>query len=79
MKQIYRKNIRDVPTNHINNLMFYSLVKTTAYLLEWTPRGLGAVYMEPSYPAARVTRLAGLNKRSVYMKPSYPASMKHMF
>ena len=30
-----------------------------------------AVYMEASYPAAGVTRLAGLNKHSVYMKPSY--------
>ena len=54
-------------------------MKTTAYLLEWSPLGLGAVYMEASYPAARVPRLAGLNKHSVYMKPSYPASMKHMF
>ena len=54
-------------------------MKTSAYLLEWTPRGLGAAYVEPSYPAARVTCLAGLKKHSVYMKPSYPASMKHMF
>ena len=54
-------------------------MKTTAYLLEWSPRGLGAVYMDASYLAARVTRLAGLNKHSVYMKLSYPASMKHMF
>ena len=54
-------------------------MKTTAYLLEWSPRGLGAVYMEVSYLAARVTRLAGLNRHSVYMKPSCPASMKHMF
>ena len=53
-------------------------MKTTAYLLEWFYL-LGAVYMEASYPAARVPRLAGLNKHSVYMKPSYPASMKHMF
>ena len=48
-------------------------MKTTAYLLDWSPRGLGAVYI------ARVTCLAGLNKHSVYMKQSYPASMKHMF
>ena len=53
-------------------------MKTTAYLLEWSPRGLGAVYMEASYPAARVTRLAGLKKHSIYMKPSYPTSMKHI-
>ena len=39
----------------------------------------GAVYMEASYPAARVTRLAGLKKHSVYMKPDYPASMKYIF
>ena len=37
------------------------------------------VYMEASYPAARVTRLTGLKKHAVYMLPSYPASMKHMF
>ena len=54
-------------------------MKTTAYLLEWSPRSLGVYNMEASYPAARVTRLAGLNKHSVYMKLSYPASMKHMF
>ena len=57
-------------------------MKTTAYLLEWSPHGLGAVYMEASYPAARVTRLAGLKKHSVYMKHEayvYMANMKHMF
>ena len=43
------------------------------------PRFLGAVYMKASYPAARVTRLAGLKIHSVYVKPSYPANMKHMF
>ena len=54
-------------------------MKTTAYLLEWFPRCLGAVYMEAIYPAARVTLPHGLKKHSIYMKPSYPASMKHMF
>ena len=78
LKQMYRQNIRDVPTNHIKNLLFYSWMKTTAYLLEWFYL-LGAVYMEASYPAVRVTRLVGLKKHSIYMKPSYPASMKHMF
>ncbi len=29
--------------------------------------------MEASYPADRVTRFAGTNKRSVYMEPSYSA------
>ena len=24
LKQMYRQNIRDVPTNHIKNVMFYS-------------------------------------------------------
>ena len=33
----------------------------------------GPVYMEASYPARRVTRPGGTNKRSVYMKPSYSA------
>ena len=41
-------------------------MKTTAYLLEWSPRGLEAVYMEWSYPAARVTRLARL-KKTLYL------------
>ena len=58
--------------------MFYSGMKRTAYLLEWSPRGLRAVCIEASYPAARVTRLAGLKKHSIYMKPSYPTSMKHI-
>ena len=49
------------------------------YLLDLSPRGLGAVYMEASHLAARVTRLVGLKKHSIYMKPSYLASMKHMF
>ena len=35
--------------------------------------------MKANYPAARVTRHAGLKKHSVYMKPSYPESMKRMF
>ena len=69
LKQMYRQNIRDVPTNHIKNVMFYSWMKTTAYLRKWSPRGSGAVYMEMSY--CRVTRLAGLNKHSVHMTPSY--------
>ena len=54
-------------------------MKTTAYLLEWSARGLRAVYMDVSYPAARVTRLAGLNKHSIYMKLSYPASRSICF
>jgi hypothetical protein len=32
---------------------------------------LGPVYMEASYPARRVTRPGGTNKRSIYMEPSY--------
>ena len=55
------------------------MMRTTAYLLEWSPRGLEAVYIETSHLAARVTHLVGLNRHSVYMKPSYPASMKYMF
>jgi hypothetical protein len=31
------------------------------------------VYMEASYPAMRVTRPGGTNKRSFYMEPSYSA------
>ena len=42
-------------------------MKTTYYLLEWTPRRLGGAYIEPSYPATRVTRLAGLKKHSIYI------------
>ena len=78
-KQMYCQNIYDVPTNRIINSMFYSWMQTIVYLLKWSPRGLGDVYMEASYPAARVTRLAGLKKHFIYMKPCYPSSMKHTF
>ena len=39
-----------------------------------------AVYMESSYPAARVTRLAGVEKTLCLCETElYPASAKHMF
>ena len=36
------------------------------------------IYMEASYPAAQVTRLAGLKKHAVYMKPSYISVYLHI-
>ena len=29
-----------IDANHLKNVMFYSRMKTTAYLLEWSPCGL---------------------------------------
>ena len=50
-------------------------MKTTAYLLEWSPRGLGAVDMKPSYSPCRVEKTLYLyetelpDKHEAYFHP----------